>query len=112
MAFRPNAVYKLASISASVIQIIGSGTVLLIISWSHDGITASISLNDSVDTHFKDKVLVDGSFVEGDVARGIISEEAEIVLDLINLRVYFERYKNEHPNVTMKGTIVTNEYFI
>lgn len=98
------AVYRLTSASVPVIWVVGGGTGVSNSILAQGGIAAPLSIDDSVDIHLKDTVLAGDGLVEEDVARGIISEGAQIVLELINLGVPFDRDENGHLNMTMEGS--------
>ena len=97
------AVYRLTSASVPVIWIVGSGPEASNSILAQGGIAAPLSTDDSVDTHLKDTILAGDGLVEEDVARGIISEGAQIMLDLINMGVPFDRDEYGRLNLTMEG---------
>ncbi|NOZ91787.1 MAG: L-aspartate oxidase [Dictyoglomi bacterium] len=97
------AVYRLKALGIPTIWVIGGGVDRSNSVLAQGGIAAALSPEDSVDAHLQDTVIAGDGLVEEDVARGIISEGAQIVSHLVHLGVPFDKNPDGTLNMTREG---------
>ncbi len=97
------AVMRLKALSIPTIWVIGGGIERSNSVLAQGGIAAALSPEDGVDIHLKDTVDAGDGLVEEDIARGIISEGAQIVSHLVHLGIPFDKNPDGTLNMTKEG---------